>query len=184
MAHKISDKAHPALIKEAIQIESFFKSIGMSENDVFVSDIEKSNSFKLMAIIGEKGTSYYFDNGLISYLETNEGFRCSPLCIPVFHKEFGIDIKEVFNSNADISHVRDIIEAKSPKSHFSYSYSEDPNIDEGIMIVKQGADYVIKYTERGEIRVLAHTPYPWIAGMYLAWTDNFMNIDWFQFWPG
>ncbi len=118
---------------------------------------------------------------VVEYLIEPPSASFSPVAIPFFLDDFGIDKDTLLNTMTSLESVRYNINKLYNNISFLIKNSNVISPDEGYFVVPHDDWIDIFYTERGADRLLAKTQYPWVVGLSLAWYENYKKIPWAKF---
>lgn len=116
----------------------------------------------------------------VEYLDELPSASISPVAIPFFLADFGINQEILLNKQVSLEDVQKSIQQRYPQIKFVITHTKSKILPpiEGYFAEQHDEWIHLFYTERGRHSLLAKTQHPRVAGLTFAWYLNYKNVDW------
>lgn len=168
--------------RSAVQTQAVLVNLGIEdERFVICGSFPKESRSEAGVFCDKEYFNHYWlrhDNSYVEYFIQNPSIDFSPLAIPFFVDDFGINRSILLDMSISLETIRTQIYSRFPRISINIASVALPTPDEGFFIQLIGSDIRVVYAERGNCRFLGKTRYPWSAGLAVAWFNNYKAINW------
>jgi hypothetical protein len=123
------------------------------------------------------GHNHYWlrnEGTLVEYLDQWPSTDFSAVAIPFFLADFRLTQVELLDRSARLQDVQQQLRTMQLAVTVMGPGTAMP--DEGYYLVSRATRISMYFTERGQSRQLAETTFPWVAGLFVAWIENYKKL--------
>lgn len=169
----------------AVQTQNALNALGIS-NERFIIGDRSSSLYEAGMFSNDNHINHYWlrrSDRDIEYFTQTQSVDFSPLAIPFFFQDFGISKSVALDQLIQLKEIRKKINLRYPTITFDVTDTLSDQPSEGYFIQPTMDVINVFYAERGTVRLLGWTTLPWIAGLAVAWFENYKRIPWSDFLP-
>lgn len=181
MAINIEHMASKNRAYSAIQMQKRLISLGVSQDQFILGGRGESYAGYTIGVFSDETHNNHYwvklYSEIIEYFLQPPSIDFSPIAILFFTDDFHISMDTALDETASLNHVKSIIMDVSAIKLCQVNFNNGTPPDEGYFIRQTNDSFDIYYAERGNQRLLGSTPYPWIAGLTIAWFKNYKALS-------
>jgi hypothetical protein len=179
MTVKSSNLPSKFKVVSAHATEKALAGAGIASNRFVIGDDGVAASgFEVGVRCTPDGHNHYWlreQAAVIEYLDQWPTINFSPVGVPFFIGDFGLSEGELVDRNVSLQDVRQRLLKRQINLNVMSAGKTAP--DEGYYLVHRTPRIGVFFAERGTSRELAVTAFPWVAGLAVAWIENYKKLD-------